>query len=230
MPRRLIYVLVLFLMLAAVSELLLPSIVSEIVAQGMISQTGSDSVSAKAEKSPGFLMLGGSFDKINITAANARADKLTFSEFKATLSNVQLDMSTLFSRRLIAIKTVGRIDAAATITEAELAKYINQSVKGIKNAVVTINPDKIQATSSLSLGSFATVNVTIEGRVAVDSQKIKFVTERFMLNNSPVGSIGGAALTEIPLVELKKLPFNVSVRDIVTEKGKVVIYADNTPR
>lgn len=220
MPRRLMYALVLFLVLAAASELLLPSIVSEIVAQGMISQTGSDSVSVKAEKRPALLMLGGSFDKINITAANAKADKITFSEFNAALTDVQLDMNTLLSKRLIAMKSVGNIDVSATISEAELARYINQTVKGAKNAAVTINPDKIQATSSLALGSFATVTVTLEGRIAVDSQKIKFVTERFILNNSPVGSIGGAALTEIPLVELKKLPFNVNVRDI----GPVIAF------
>lgn len=227
MPKRLIYVLAFVLVLGFASQILLPAILSEIVAQGMISQTGSDNVTAKVEKRPALSMLTGSFDKITLSAANARVDKITFSDFKATLTDVQLDMNTLLSKRLVAMKSVGTIDVAATITEAELARYINQSVKGVKNAVVTINPDKVQATSSLAFGSFATVNVTIEGKIVVDSQKIKFVTERFMLNNTPVGSIGGMTLTEIPLVETKKLPFNVTVREIVAEKGQVVIYADN---
>lgn len=227
MPKRLIFLIVFLVALALASEIILPAVVSEIVAQGMISQTGSENVSAKVQKSPAVLMLGGSFDQIKVDAVNARVDKIIFSEFTTVLKDVQLDMSALYSKRLIALKSVGNIDVTATITEAELARYINQSVKGIKNAVVTITPEKVQTTSTLSLGGFAIFSVTIEGKVVVDSQKIKFVTERFILNNSPVGSFGGGAFTEIPLVELKKLPFNVSVRDIVTEKGKIVIYADN---
>ncbi|MEA4817229.1 hypothetical protein SDC9_13547 [bioreactor metagenome] len=230
MPKRLIYLVVFILVLVAAVEIAVPAVISNIVAQGMVSQTGSDSVSAKVHKRPALSMLGGSFDQIALSATNARAGKITFSEFTATLADVQLDMSTLLSKRLVVMESVGQIDVTATIAEAELARYINQSVKGMKNAVVTITPDKIQATSALSFGGFATVGVTIEGKVVVDSQKIKFVTERFMLNNSPVGSIGGAAITEIPLVENNKLPFNVAVRDIVTEKGKIVIHADNRPK
>ncbi|MPM92145.1 hypothetical protein SDC9_139280 [bioreactor metagenome] len=227
MPRRLLYLVAFILALAVATQIILPAIISEIVAQGMVSQTGSDDVSVKVERWPALLMLGGSFDQIRMSAANAKTDKITFSELTATLDDVQLDMNTLLSKRQITMKSVGNVEVAATISEAELARYINQTVKGVKNAVVKITPDKVQATSTLSFGGFATVTVTIDGKIAVDSQRIKFVTERFMLNNSPVGSIGGMALTEIPLVEHKKLPFNVSVREIATENGRIVIHADN---
>lgn len=227
MPRRLLYLVAFILALAVATQFILPAVISEIVAQGMVSQTGSEDVNAKVEKWPALLMLGGSFDQIRLSATNAKTDKITFSDFNATLNDVRLDMSTLLSKRMVAMKSVGNVEVVAVISEAELARYINQSVKGVKNAVVKITPDKVQATSALSFGGFATVTVTIDGKIAVDSQRIKFVTERFALNNSPVGSIGGLALTEIPLVEHKKLPFNVSVRDIVTENGRIVIYADN---
>lgn len=230
MPKRLLYLVAVILALAVATQFMLPALISEIVAQGMVNQTGSDDVSADVDKWPALLMLGGSFDKINLSAANARTDKITFSELTATLNDVQLDMGTLFNKRLIAMKSVGDVKVAAVISEAELARYLNQSVKGVKNAGVRITPEKVQATSALSFGSFATVTVTIEGKIAVDSHRIKFVTERFLLNDSPVGSIGGMAITEIPLVENNKLPFNVSVRDIVSENGRIVIHADNKPK
>lgn len=230
MPKRLLYVLAFIAGCALIIQLVLPKVVSELVAQGMVNQTGSDNVSVKVEKSPALLMLGGSFDAIKINAVNAKTDKVTFGEVNAALNDVQLDINKLLSKRLIALKSVGNVELVATITEAELARLISQSVKGAKNVVVMINPDKVQAKSQLSLGSFAAVNVTIEGKIAVDSQRIKFVTERVILNNSPVGSLGGMAAAEIPLVENKKLPFDVSVRDIKTEKGKVLIYADNKDR
>ncbi len=230
MTKRLIVVLVVIVALIVAGEVLLPAVVSEIVAQGMISQTGSDSVNAQVAKKPALLMLAGQFDKITVDAANARADKLVFSRFHAVLTDVELDMNTLLTRRLVALKSVGAVDLTAVVTEDELARYLNQTVKGVKNAAVAITPGKVQATSSFAIGSFANVGITIEGRIVADNQKIKFVTEKFLLNNSLVGNIGGGMLTEIPLIEMKKLPFGVTVRDIVMEQGKIVIHADNGPK
>lgn len=227
MIKRLMVMLGLVLALLAAGEALLPAAVSEIVAQGMISQTGSDSVNAQVAKRPAWLMLGGQFDQISVEAANARADKLVFSRFHAVLSDVALDMNTLLTRRLIMLKSVGAVELTAVVTEDELARYLNQTVKGVKNATVAITPGKVQATSSFAIGSFANVGITLEGRIVADSQKIKFVTEKFLLNNSLVGNIGGGMLTEIPLLDLKKLPFGVTVRDIAMEQGQIVIHAGN---
>jgi hypothetical protein len=119
------------------------------------------------------------------------------------------------------------IDLTAVITQDELSRFLNQNVKGVKGAVVTINAGKVQVTSNFALGSLASLAITLEGKIAGDGQKLKFVTERFLLNNNMVGNIGGSVLTEIPLVDLKKLPFGVSVRVVNMEDGKVTIFADN---
>lgn len=230
MTKRPILILAVIVALFVAGEVLLPAAVSEIVAQGMTSQTGSDNVNARVEKSPALLMLAGRFDKITVDAVNARVDKLVFSQFHAVLTDVALDMNTLLSRRLVALTSVGAVDLTAEIGQDELARYLNQTVKGVKNAAVVITPGKVQATSSFAVGTFANVGITIEGRVVADDQKIKFVTEKFLFNNSLVGNIGGGVLTEIPLIEMKKLPFGVTVRDITMEQGKIVIHADNSPR
>lgn len=215
--------------LLVASQLLLPVAIADIVAQGMVSLTGSENVKAEVAKRPALLMLAGKFDNITLDAKNAKTDKLTFSELHAVLKDVQIDMNTLLSRRLVAIQSVGDIDLKVVFSQEELARYLNQSVKGIKNATVTITPEKIQASSHFAIGGFANVAITLEGKIVGDGQKIKFVTERFLLNNNLVGNVGGAMLTEIPLFDLTKLPFNVHVRNIVLEQGRVVIYTDNRP-
>jgi len=225
--KRLFFGVVFVLVLLAASELFLPMTLSTAVNQGMRSLTGSEQITAKLTKRPAVLMLGGKFDAIQIKAEHAKIDKIVFSEMSIALTDVELDMGKLISNRVVALQSVDDVDITAVVSQEELARYLNQTVKGVKNAVVVMAPDKVTASTTFAIGGFANVAVSLEGRIVSDGQKIKFVTDRFLINNMITGNIGGSLLTEIPLVDVKKLPFQVNVRDIVTEKGKVTIYLDN---
>ncbi len=231
MSKRLIVVVaVLLVLIVAASEALLPTVLSEFVAQSMRGLINADHVYVRLEKHPAVVMLGGQFDAIIVTATNVKIDKIMFSEMLVSLKEVQLDTSALLTRRQMALQSVGDIDLMATVTQDELARFLNQSVKGVKNAVVSITPEKAQVTSQFALGGFANVAITLDGKVVSDGQKIKFITERFLLNNILVGNIGGALLGEIVLADLKNLPFSVSIRQVVMENGKVTVYTDNRSR
>lgn len=227
MAKRLMAVILFVLMLFAASELFLPLVMSNALNQGLMSLAGSDRASTTLSTRPALLMLGGKFDTIQIMANHAKIDKITFSELNIALSNAQLDMGKLWSSRLVELKSVDDVDITAVIGQEELAQHLNQSVKGVKNATVVITPDLIKASSTFLIGGFANVAVSLEGKIVSDSQKIKFVTDRFLINNVLAGNIGGSLLTEIPLVDLNKLPFHVSVRDVVMGNGKVTLYLDN---
>ncbi|EAX46863.1 hypothetical protein TcarDRAFT_0551 [Thermosinus carboxydivorans Nor1] len=228
--KRLLSILFLLLVVVfAAAETVLPRLVGDAVAQGMRAATGSNQVTAAVQKRPALLMLGGAFDKITVTALDAKIDKLTFRELRAMLTDVQLDRDKLWARQA-AIERVRDVELTGTITQDELARYLNQTVKGVRNAAVVITPGKMQVTTTYSLGGLASMVIALEGKVASDGQRIKFVTERFFLNNMPVGGTSGSVLAEIPLLDLKKLPFGVIVRDIVMENGQVTISADNRPR
>jgi len=125
------------------------------------------------------------------------------------------------------LQSVTDVDIIVVMRQDDLAQCLNQTVKGVKNAVVTITSDQVKASSTFAIGGFANVDVGLEGRIVGDGQKIKFVTEKFLINNRASGNIAGTLLTEIPLLDLNKLPFHVGVRDIVMENGKVSIYLDN---
>ncbi|HEY3425366.1 MAG TPA: DUF2993 domain-containing protein [Negativicutes bacterium] len=231
MSKRLIVVVaVLLVLIVAASEALLPTVLSEFVAQSMRGLINADHVYVRLEKHPAVLMLGGQFDAITVTATNVKIDKIMFSEMLVALKEVQLDTSALLTRRQMTLQSVGDIDLMATVTQDELSRFLNQSVKGVKNAVVSITPEKAQVTSQFALGGFANVAITLDGKVVSDGQKIKFVTERFLLNNVLVGNIGGSLLGEIVLADLKNLPFSVSIRQVVMENGKVTVYTDNRSR
>jgi hypothetical protein len=227
--KRPVIIIVGILAILAISQMLLPKLVATLIARGMNSAVASDQISAQTTKTPAFLMLAGEFDSVVIHANNAKIDKINFAELDAALKDVAVDMEALFTGKALMVKSVKEVDLTAVITQEELGRYLNQTVKGVKNAVVTVNAGKVQVTSNLSLG-FATMAVTLDGKIVGDGQKIKFVTDRFMLNNATVGNVGGSLLTEIPLIDLKKLPFGVGVRSIDMDGGKVTIHADNRPQ
>lgn len=226
--KRLTTLLLFLVMIFAALEVVLPRVVSDAVAQGLRDLTGSKQAAARVDKSPAIFMLEGKFDRITADVSDVKTEKITFRNMHINLTGVDVDIQTLLTSRKLVLQKVETAELTAAISQEELATFLNSSVKGVKNAVVNIAPGKIQVTSALSLG-FARVDVKLEGRIAGDREqrRIKFVTDRFWLNNTPVGNIGGSLLTELPLVDLSKLPFNVNVRDVVMEEGQVIIYTDN---
>ena len=228
--RLLMFFLAIALLGAVAAEFILPQATSLAVAQGMTELVGSSEIKAQVIKRPAVAMVTGSFDQITVNAANAKVDKIIFRQLNAELKDVQLDRQRLYLNRQAVIEQVGEINVAAVLTQEEVARYLNQQVKGVKNATVIIDQGKMTAQSSFVLGGFATVAIGLEGRVVQDGQIVKFVTDRFLLNNSPVGSIGGIGLAEIPLLDMKKLPFGVTVRDIMLEQGKLTLHANNKAR
>lgn len=228
--RLLMFFLAIALLVAVAAEFILPQATSLAVAQGMTELVGSSEIKAQVIKRPAVAMVTGSFDQITVDAANAKIDKIIFRQLKAELKDVQLDRQRLYLNRQAVIEQVGEVNVLAVLTQEEVARYLNQQVKGVKNATVSIDQGKMTAQSSFVLGGFATVAVGLEGRVIQDGQIVKFVTDRFLLNNSPVGSIGGIGLAEIPLLDMKKLPFGVTVRDIMLEQGKLTLHANNKVR
>lgn len=228
MSKRLLLILFALAGLAIAGVVVfLPHIVSQAVAQGMQKVLNSNQVTAEVEKSPSFLMLDGQFDKIVLTARDAKPDKLAFSAMQAELTGVKVDMAELVSSRKVVLREVKQAGLTASVTQDELARYLNQSVKGVKNAKVLIQNGKVQVGGTFGLGQLAQMTVTLEGRVISDGQKIKLVTEKLFLNNSQVGSLGGSLLADIQLVDVKSLPFGVVVRNISADQGKLTIYADN---
>lgn len=228
--RLLMFFLAIALLGAVAAEFILPQATSLAVAQGMTELVGSSEIKAQVIKRPAVAMVTGSFDQITVNAANAKVDKIIFRQLNAELKDVQLDRQRLYLNRQAVIEQVGEINVVAVLTQEEVARYLNQQVKGVKNATVIIDQGKMTAQSSFVLGGFATVAIGLEGRVVQDGQIVKFVTDRFLLNNSPVGSIGGIGLAEIPLLDMKKLPFGVTVRDIMLEQGKLTLHANNKAR
>lgn len=229
MVKRIVLLIGAILLFLGLSQFLLPAAIEEAVAGAVVSLTNTDKVRAKAEKFPALLMLGGQFDEVSVHAERAQAGKVVFDELELRLSDIQVNMPALFRRRALELESAGDIALKGAISESELASAINKTVKGAKDAQVKIAPDKATIKSKFALGGIVSASVALEGRIVAAGDQIVFKTDRFDINNAMLGKFGGAVFTDLVLADLKDLPLHLTVKDVVLEEGRAVIYASNHP-
>ena len=210
-----------------IANLILPDLVSSYAMQSLKKSTQSDAVTVQVDKTPAIMMLTGKFDQITVDTVNSKIDKITLSSMHAVLTDVQLDLNSLVTEKKFVLQSVRDLTVTGTISQIELARYLDTNVKGSEHAEVAITPDKVTLSTHLAIGSFVQVMITLEGQIVSDGQKLKFVTQRFLVNNTSVGNMGGTMLTEIPLLDLKKLPFGTTIQKIDLQNGQIVIVAGN---
>ena len=207
----------------------MPLVLSKIVAQSMSVLTGNQ-VTAKLEKHPALLMLGGEFDRVTLDADDAKISKLSVHKMHIVMDNVTLDRQALWQDKKAAVKSVGRISCMVAITQEDLANYLDIAVKGVKGAKVEITPDKVTVNSQFTLWPVAALDVKLDGKIIADKQKAKFIPNNFSVNNhgvSPGNILGGSMLAEIPILDSSMLPFGLAIRSIEMQAGQIVIRGDN---
>lgn len=207
-------------------EAALPEIASVWLAKNLGQQFGSTSTVVKIDSRPAISMLAGQIDTVNFRFSPFKVDRLNATELQGELKGVQLDWAALSQAGQASVKEIDQAVLNLTVGQDELTRYLNESVKGVKNGKVTIQPDRVTVDTQFALANIASLAVTLEGRIIVDGTKLKFVTDRFYLNGRPVGALGGSMLTEIALLDASKLPFGVTLRQVEMQSGQLVIHAD----
>ena len=231
MIKRFLLFLLVLIGITFALQLALPSIVSSFLENKMANYVQSDSIKIKAEKAPAYHMLVGNFDTITLDAKNTQIDKITFKSMHIVLNEVKLDETVLLQEKKAVLKEVGLITLKAILTEKEISTYLNANVKGLQNAIVSIETDnKATISGELTIGGFTAVGLKLQGRIIKDGKKAKFMPEQFSINDKKVGDsiVKGNILSEITILDASKLPFNVTIKEIISEKGQIIINADNT--
>lgn len=227
MVKRFIFFGGIVIILLLFSQFLVPAAISDVATGAIKTLANAEKVEVEVKKFPAVLMLGGQFDEINVKAAGVLTDRIVFDAIDLYVKQADLDMATLVRTRTLAMHSVGDIVVKGVLSEAQLASTINKTVKGAKNAEVKISPDKVKVKSTISIGGMINAAIALEGKFIVSNDKIVFTTEHFNIDNGILGKFGGSIFTDLVLVDLKQLPFDVTVKDIVLEEGRAVIYANN---
>ena len=227
MKRLVAGFLAIALLLVIAVQIFLPGLVSSFVARSVGDQIRAEQITANVTKTPALFMLDGKFDQVSITAVKAQIGRIVFQEMNITVLSAAVDMAALLLDRRLVLESAGEIELSGVITQEELARYLNANVKYVKNAAVTVRDGRVVIDAQMAIAGPFAIKVTLDGRIVGDDRQIRFVTEHFSLNDRLAGNISGALLTEIPLADLRQLPFEVGVREVVMEQGRVLVHMDN---
>lgn len=224
MNRRILLSAVLvFLGIFALSELLLPYFIGKQVEAGLSKAFGTNEITASVKASPALSMLGGNFSRITVNGKNIHMEKLAISQLSAVFTNTSIDLNKLTTNRSLVFRNIGSFDGTIILQEEDLNKYVAQTVKGIKNAHVTLVPESMKVTGDLVIGP-AIVAVAMDGKLRGEQTQLKYSAEQLLVNNAVVGmNLAGSGLTEFLLFDMKKLPVPASIRDVIIDQGQVVI-------
>ena len=229
MARRLGIIGGIIILFLIFGQILIPKAVSNVINKSIVTLTNAEKVDVEVKKDPALLMLTGQFDDIVIKAERAKTDKVIFDQFDINLHNVRIDMGELMKTYQLGNASIEGVVLRAYVSQAELAHAINQSVKGAKDAKVEITPEQVKVSSILNIGGLINAEIRLEGTIASEAGKIVFKTEKFYIDNGMIGNFSGKLFTDLVLLDLKQLPFNVEVKSVVLEQGRAVIVADNHP-
>lgn len=212
-----------FLFVFALSELVVPYIVSKQIEAGLAKTYGTQDIQVTATNRPAFMMLGGKFATVIIKGQNIRTDKLTISEFSAVFKNTTIDLKSLLGDRIVVFRQVGSFDGTVVLEQQEINQFMTQAVKGFKNVNVQLLPDKMKVSGDWAIGP-ANVAITMDGKLRGDQTQLKYAADQVFVNSAVVtGNFGGRMFTEFVLFDTKKLPVAAVIRDVITEQGRVII-------
>ncbi|HWR55667.1 MAG TPA: DUF2993 domain-containing protein [Negativicutes bacterium] len=222
LKRLLLITLLSFLGVVVLSELLLPYMIGRQAETALGRAFGTGDIQAAVKARPALAMLGGNFSEITVNGKDLHTGKLTINRLSAVFTDTKIDLARLITAKSLTFREIGGFDGTLVLKEEDVNQYITNTVKGLKNVHVTIDPDNTKVAGDLTLGPVS-VAVTMHGKLRGEQNLITFKAEQLLVNNAAVGLNLASGLTEFPVFDLKKLPVPATVREISSESGQVVI-------
>ncbi|HCJ10738.1 MAG TPA: hypothetical protein DHW14_06200 [Clostridiales bacterium] len=232
MLRRLaVVVLIVFVVLAALSELVLPGILARSVEAALEATFGPPAEhDVRLASRPAVKMLLGRFDEVEVTSTNVQTSTLVLESLAVTLHDASVDLKALLSEGELEVSRSARSRVTITITERNLEEYLAANVPEFREPRVLITSD-VAAFSGY---------VTVLGRDFVFTLSGRFVlrdesTVGFDITGFTVDDVGVPGeflekwldvLGEPDLsIDLAGFPLPLKGTEVTQEEGRVIIEA-----
>lgn len=205
----------------------LPSVADGLIKGAIVSTADVDDVTVETHKTPAMLMLLGKFDSIDVSAQGLKSGKVKFQSFDVELKNIHIDISEVLLHQQLSVESMDSAKLRAEFAEDDLAALLNRSMQGLTNATVRILPGGVKVGGEFNVGGLLKTLVEIDGNIIEKNNAIVFRTGQFSIAQGSLGRFGGNLATDIVLVDLNSMPFDVKVKNIILKDGVAEIYADS---
>lgn len=225
MGKRISILIGIVVLAAAFCQLLLPGIISGNLANRIKEAARAENVTANVRAMPGFMLLAGQMDNLDVVVDNAWLGDIQVSRLTLHGENLQVDYSALDSRDGSAIQSADNLELTGVITQQALQDMLVKKMEKVDNLHVQMDADKISATGQVKLlGRMA--DITLEGKVLPENGGLYFHMTRLDIRNAVLGqAVLGNFFGDILIFDLYNSPIRAEIDDVQQQAGQVTIKA-----
>ena len=225
MGKRISILIGIVVLAAAFCQLLLPGIISGNLANRIKEAARAENVTANVRAMPGFMLLAGQMDNLDVVVDNAWLGDIQVSRLTLHGKNLQVDYSALDSRDGSAIQSADNLELTGVITQQALQDMLAKKMEKVDNLHVQMDTDKISATGQVKLlGRMA--DITLEGKVLPENGGLYFHMTRLDIRNAVLGqAVLGNFFGDILIFDLYNSPIRAEIDDVQQQAGQVTIKA-----
>lgn len=225
MGKRISILIGIVVLAAAFCQLLLPGIIGGNLANRIKEAARAENVTANVRAMPGFMLLAGQMDNLDVVVDNAWLGDIQVSRLTLHGENLQVDYSALDSRDGSAIQSADNLELTGVITQQALQDMLVKKMERVDNLHVQMDTDKISATGQVKLlGRMA--DITLEGKVLPENGGLYFHMTRLDIRNAVLGqAVLGNFFGDILIFDLYNSPIRAEIDDVQQQAGQVTIKA-----
>lgn len=225
MGKRISILIGIVVLSAAFCQLLLPGIIGGNLANRIKEAARAENVTANVRAMPGFMLLAGQMDNLDVVVDNAWLGDIQVSRLTLHGENLQVDYSALDSRDGSAIQSADNLELTGVITQQALQDMLVKKMEKVDNLHVQMDADKISATGQVKLlGRMA--DITLEGKVLPENGGLYFHMTRLDIRNAVLGqAVLGNFFGDILIFDLYNSPIRAEIDDVQQQAGQVTIKA-----
>lgn len=225
MGKRISILIGIVVLAAAFCQLLLPGIIGGNLANRIKEAARAENVTANVRAMPGFMLLAGQMDNLDVVVDNAWLGDIQVSRLTLHGENLQVDYSALDSRDGSAIQSADNLELTGVITQQALQDMLVKKMEKVDNLHVQMDTDNISATGQVKLlGRMA--DITLEGKVLPENGGLYFHMTRLDIRNAVLGqAVLGNFFGDILIFDLYNSPIRAEIDDVQQQAGQVTIKA-----
>lgn len=234
MKKFLLFMAILFLILAGLLEIVLPKSLEKVLTEYITNATAAQTVDLDLSSSPNFKVAIGEIDKVHATASLGRIGEIDFKELSLDGEKIFLDVVEIIfptenlssqERTNKILKSADKIELHGIITADDLKSFIAKKVDKFDNAEIQITPEGMTASGQIKImGRMAEVEMA--GTFIADGGNVYFHGTNLNLKNSLLRHVQlDKFFGDVKILDSDNLPLNMQYDSVEMRDNEILITA-----
>ena len=236
MRKFLILIGVLIVILAVLSEIVLPQILTGMLKTKIAEFTYSQEVDLSIDSSPRFMIAAGRVDEIHSEVKNGKIGELETTDLTLNGEKVVVDMPALLfgdktndtgRRKTVEdyLKSIGKVEMVGVVSEENLKNFLEHKVSQLENLELKMKQDEITAVSSVKIMG-RSADIELSGTIIADDGNLYFRMTKLNVKNALLRHVQlDRFFGDIKIAGSDKLPIGLKFDNVEMQEGQAIVTA-----